>query len=339
MKKIIREKEKIEKHNKNIDHIITNENINKNFKNKKISSPPKKINFQYVNNLNIGKNGNIKLITPNIKSNKLNNKRRKNKNKGKKNKNETYIKNSITKKSKNKLFNNNNKIKLSFNNYELNTFNYKNALLYDKRTCFEYYFILLRTKILILFSICPMKDYNSMIIKFCILELSFSIYYTINFVFFNDEMIHIIYKLGGKYDFIYFIPTIFISFVVSYAISLIIKLIFLSERNIAKIRAQPTLIRANDVFLQVKKCLVIKYIIFFISGIIFLVFFWMLLSSFGAVYQNTQIFIFENTLISFGISLIYPIFFNIFPCFLRICALNSKNSECLYNLSKFLQIL
>ena len=74
---------------------------------------------------------------------------------------------------------------------------------------------------------------------------------------------------------------------------------------------------------------------------IFLVFFWMLLSSFGAVYQNTQIFIFDNTLISFGISLVFPVFFNIFPCALRICSLNSKekNSEALYNFSKILQII
>ena len=68
-----------------------------------------------------------------------------------------------------------------------------------------------------------------------------------------------------------------------------------------------------------------------------LIFFWMLLSSFGAVYQNTQFIVFENTLISFGISFIYPFFYNIFPCFFRMCGLNSK-SECLYNFSKALQI-
>ena len=67
----------------------------------------------------------------------------------------------------------------------------------------------------------------------------------------------------------------------------------------------------------------------------------MLLSSFGAVYQNTQIFVFENTLICLGISFAYPFFINIFPYILRIPSLNSESKEqsCLYNFSKFLQIL
>ena len=61
----------------------------------------------------------------------------------------------------------NKNMKLSFNNYELNTFSYKKALIYDKRTCFEYYWSLLRTKNLILFSFFPIKDYNNLdIIRF-----------------------------------------------------------------------------------------------------------------------------------------------------------------------------
>jgi hypothetical protein len=180
-----------------------------------------------------------------------------------------------------------------------------------------------------------------MIIKLCIFSLSFSIYYAVNFAFFDDNIMHKIYEIGGKYDVLYFLPKITISFAISYYITVIIKLIFLSERNIFLIRAQPTLSGASTVADKEKKNLVIKYIIFFIGGLIFLVFFWMLLSSFGAVYQNTQMFIFKNALISFSISLFYPLFINIFPCFFRICSLNSKqkNNECMYKLSKFLQVL
>ena len=106
-------------------------------------------------------------------------------------------------------------------------------------------------------------------------------------------------------------------------------------------REQPTLSIAYDFSSKVKRQLIIKYIIFFILGLIFLVFFWMLLSAFGAVYQNTQLFIFENALISFAISLIYPFFINILPCIFRIASLNSekKDNECIFNLSKLLQIL
>ena len=136
-------------------------------------------------------------------------------------------------------------------------------------------------------------------------------------------------------------PKIIISFFISYYITIIIKIIFLSERNISKIRKQLSLSDAYNCSDKEKKNLFIKYIIFFTLGIVFLVFFWMLLSSFGAVYPNTQMFIFENALISFAISLVYPFFTNIFPSVFRMISLNSnpKDKECMYKTSKFLQIL
>ena len=232
-------------------------------------------------------------------------------------------------------------INISYKDFELNLLDYKNAIMYDKRTCCEYYISLLQRKNLILFPFCPIKDYNSRIIKLCIFSLSFSIYYAVNFFFFDDETLHKIYEVGGKYDVLYFLPKIAISFAISYVISSIIIYIFLSERNIFKVRTQIIISEAYNVSYSEKKCLVIKYTSFFISGLLFLGFFWLLLSSFGAVYQNTQIFIFKNALISFAISLCYPFFYNILPFIFRTCSLNSKekNSECLFKFSKFLQIL
>ena len=55
---------------------------------------------------------------------------------------------------------------------------------------------------------------------------------------------------------------------------------------------------------KVRKCLIIKYICFYIFGTFFLLFLWYYLSSFGAVYKNTQIYLIKNTLISVGFSLI-----------------------------------
>ena len=193
---------------------------------------------------------------------------------------------------------------------------------------------------MIIFSFCPRKDYNSIIIRSCIFSLSFSIYYAINFAFFTDEIMHKIYEDGGKYDILYFMPKILISFFISYYITIIIKIIFLSERNIREIRKQTSLELAYVRSGKEKKKFVYKYIIFFIVGLVFLIFFWMLLSSFGAVYPNTQMFIFKNALISFAIALIYPCFINIFPSVFRMYSLNSnpKDKEYIYKISKFLQI-
>ena len=235
----------------------------------------------------------------------------------------------------------NNKNKIVYNDFELTSLEYSKALLYDKRTCCKFYSYLLKRKNLILFSICPVKDYNSMLIKLCILSLSFSIHYAVNFAFFNEKIIHKIYETGGKYDVLYFLPKISISFAISYFVSNILKYIFLSDRYIFEIRMQPSFSSAYDISDKVKRKLIIKYTIFFIISLLFLGFFWMLLSSFGAVYQNTQIFIFKNALISFGYALFYPLFNNIFPCIFRITSLRSetKDNECLFKFSKFLQIL
>ena len=146
-------------------------------------------------------------------------------------------------------------------------------------------------------------------------------------------MIHKIYEDEGKYDIIYYLPKIFISFIASHVINIILNYIFLSERDIEKLR-KLTYEKANNLSNNIERRLICKYSLFFI----FLFFFWVLLSSFGAVYQNTQIFVVENTLISFGIELIYPFFFDFFPCLFRIISLNSKSSY-LYNFNKFLQFL
>ena len=309
--------------------------------------PPKKYNINLINNMKVEKDNSVKCNNNKISnshlvlnSSKLNNKIRK---LNKKSKNDDRKNNNSNNEGfkKAKTVKINSKIKIVYNDFELNSFDYKNAISYDKRTFCQYYLSLLRTKNMILFSFCIAKDYNTMIIKLCLFSLSFSIYYAINFIFFDDKMLHEIYENGGKYDIMYFLPKIAIAFIISYIITTIIKYIFLSERNIYEIRIQPTYSSAYDISQKEKRNLVIKYTIFFILGIIFLVFFWMLLSSFGAVYQNTQMFIFKNALISFSMSLCYPFIIIIFPSIFRISALNSneKNNECMFKLSKFLQIL
>ena len=350
IKNILEKKEKIKKINSVKNQIKTGSNNknNKLFKKKKINFPPKKYNFKFINNKKYENNINNKKSNSNIllDPTKVNNNKIRKINKSNKkneiinNKNNFNWRKNVVKKNLSSIMVQK-EIKMTFNDYELNSLDYRDALSYDIRTCFQYYLSLFKVKNLILFSFCPLKDYNSQIIKLCIFSLSFSIYYAVNFAFFDDDMLHKIYELGGKYDFMYFIPKIAISFGISYVISTIIRIIFLSERNIIRIRMQPILSIAYDISNKEKRNLVIKYTIFFILGLIFLVFFWMLLSSFGAVYQNTQMFIFKNALISFAISLVYPIFIIIFPCIFRILSLNSetKNNVGMYKISKFLQIL
>ena len=74
-------------------------------------------------------------------------------------------------------------------------------------------------------------------------------------------------------------------------------------------------------------------------SILFLLFFWYYLSSFGAVYKNTQIYLIKNILISFGLSMIYPFVINLLPAFVRLYSLNNSNRESLYKFSTIIQII
>ena len=143
------------------------------------------------------------------------------------------------------------------------------------------------------------------------------------------------------YDFIYLIPFISYSFILSHILITVIKYFFLSERNINEIKSEKILEKAVDKAEKIKRILVIKYICFFIAGLLFLIFLWYYLSSFCAVYQNTQIYLVKNTLISFGLSLIYPFIINLIPSILRIYSLKEyeKNRECIFDISKFFQLI
>ena len=222
---------------------IKNNKVKK--RNIKLSYPPKRNNnINLINNTNEikkkekfvkFKKNNIKKGTPSLGYTKhLNNKNRKCSMKG--NKNKQYINNK-----------NNNINKRELNIFELNTLDYKEAIYYDKRSFCDYFISLLKIKHPLIFSFCPIQDYNTIIIKLCISMLSFAICYFLNFIFFDEKTIHKIYKDEGKYDFIYFIPKISISFGVSHFIYILIKYIFLSERNLLNVKKQKTINTAQEI--------------------------------------------------------------------------------------------
>ena len=227
------------------------------------------------------------------------------------------------------------------NDQELNSLEYELALELDKRTYFQYYWSLLKKKQLLLFTFIPTNDYNLMTIKISLFLVSFSLYFTINGFFFSDETMHKVYVDNGKFDFIYQIPQILYSTIVSTIINMILKILSLSEKNILEIK------EIKDHKIRVKKskeihmCITIKFIIFFIFSFIIMVFFWYFISCFCVVYKNTQIILIKDTLLSFCLSMVYPFGINLLPGIFRIPALKSKNKDkqCLYKLSGIIALI
>ena len=210
---------------------------------------------------------------------------------------------------------------------EINTLEDKKAIELDKRTYFQYYISLLKKKHLIFFTFLPANDYNLMSLKLSLFLVSFSLYITINGFFFNDETMHKIYIDNGIYNILYKIPQILYSSIVSSFINILLKNLSLSEKQMLRIKHEQSLKITITKSKKIEKCIKIKFIIFFIISLLLIVFFWYFISCFCAVYNNSQIILFKDTLISFGLSMTYPLAINLLPGMFRIPALRSKKKK------------
>ena len=211
--------------------------------------------------------------------------------------------------------------------YEINNLDYKSAIEIDKRKYFQYYWSLLKTKHLILFTFLPAEDYNLVTIKLCLFLISFSLSFTMNGFFLRDETMQRIYEDYGKFNILVQITQILYSTIICAVINTLLKLLSLSESDLLGIKKQKTLKKATFKSKQIKKYIKIKFLIFFILSILLLLFCWYFISCFCIVYNNTQIILITDTLVSFGLSMVYPFGLNLLPGFLRIPSLRAEKKD------------
>ena len=234
-----------------------------------------------------------------------------------------------------------NLIDKNLNDQELNMLDYEVALVYDKRTYCQYYWSLLKKNQIILFAFIPQEDYNLKSIKIALILIYFSLHFTMNGFFFSDNTIHKIYENKGAYNITYQIPQILYSTIVSAVINIILKQLSLSEKDILKIKKEKNIEKVLEISEKTKKCLRIKFCIFFILNLILMIFFWYFIASFSAVFKNTQEILIKNTLFSFCLAMVYPFGLNLIPAFFRIYSLRDvkKNKKFLYKLSKVIALI
>ena len=233
-----------------------------------------------------------------------------------------------------------NKSIIKFNDYELNTLHYDEAKKYDKRVFSQLYFSILKTRHILMFSFCPANDFNSRIIKIYLFFYSFAMYCSINMFFFGDSVIHEFYEDCGSSNFIYQIPQIIYSSLISSILSAILKVLSLSEKSVLSIKNEKENELLDEKVPQVLKCLNYKFIVFFPVSFILLLFFWYHLACFCAIYKNTQIHLIKDSATSFGLSMMYPFGLYLLPPILRLPALKDKkgNKKILYKISQIIQL-
>ena len=237
-----------------------------------------------------------------------------------------------------------NKIKEKYKNLideEINNLDYEIALIIDKRTFCQFYISVLKRDHLIIFTFITKDDFNLPQIKILLFIISFSLYFTINTFFFRDDTMNKIYKDDANFNFIFQVPQILYTSLISIAINFILNKLSISEDQILDLKNEEDILKFKQKADKIKKKLKIKLIIFLALSSFLMLFCWYFISCFCAVYQNTQLILISDTLISFVTAMIYPFILDLIPGMFRIPSLRAPNKDQKYNykISRILSLL
>ena len=227
---------------------------------------------------------------------------------------------------------------------ELNNLSFSDAVVLDKRSFFQIYFSLIKTKQILLFALGCKNDFNPRSMKISFMFSIFAIFLTCNTIFISDLTLHNLYISEGKIDIFSNITKIGFSAVISATIKNILILVCFPEKDILKIRKSGVQKnkKRNPAIYKSLTMVVIKCYIFFFISFIFLIFIWIYIFSFFTIFANTQMYVIQNTIISFGISMFSPFILYIIPTILRKISVKGDGANgnyCLFALSKILQII
>ena len=239
-------------------------------------------------------------------------------------------------KSKNKKKGDDNKIQ-KYDSFELYELEYLEAIKNDKRSFIQIYWDTLKREHIIFFTFFVCNDYNLLYIKIIRFLYLTSTDMAMNVFFFSDESMHKIYVTYGKFDFIQQIEQIFYSTLVSQLMEVFLCFLSLTDKHIYQIKRlmKAKILDDKNKIFKVFSCIKIKLVIFYFFSCLLFVCYWYIVSSFCAVYENTQIIFIKDCLFSFLFNLLFPIFIYLIPCGLRYCAIKDQKGRmaCLYKLS------
>ena len=221
---------------------------------------------------------------------------------------------------------------------EKDELDYEVAIVADKRTFWQFYVSQLKRGHLIIFTFITNDDYNLRQIKILLFIVSFGLYFTINAFFFGDDTMDQIYEDNAVFNFLFQLPQILYSSIISSVIDIILHKLTISEDQILEMKKEKDMEKCEQKANKIKNTLKLKLIIFLTLSSILMLFFWYFISCFCAVFGNTQHILIEDTFISFGTSMLYPFGLKLIPTLFRIPALRApqKDQKYLYKISLLL---
>ena len=219
--------------------------------------------------------------------------------------------------------------------FELNELEYNEATKIDKRNLCQTYWAKLKRENLILFTFFSCNDFNLISIKisrfiFLVVgDMAFNVF------FFTDESMHKLFLSYGKYDFVQQVPQMIYSIILSQIIEVFLCFLSMTDKYIYELKSKLDKGKFNRKLKKVVKTIRVKLNIFYAFTFLFFLGYWYIISVFCAVYRNTQLIFLKDSVYSFGMGLVYPLFLYFFSVIFRICSLRDKkkNSKCLYKFS------
>ena len=234
-------------------------------------------------------------------------------------------------KNKNNIKNNKNSKKKEENeelsNFELNDLDYYDAIKLDKRQFYQIYLSILKREHIIYFTFLSPNDYNLIYVKLAKFFFFVCQDMAMNVIFFSDDSMHKLYASYGKYDFIYQIPKIIYSMLISRFIESFLDYLSSTDKYFYQIKYIINRKMKKSSILEVFKIAKIKLFIFFALTFILYLFYWYFISAFCAVFQNTQIPFIKDSASSFFTGLAYPFALYLLPPFLRIISLKNDKKK------------
>ena len=221
--------------------------------------------------------------------------------------------------------------------YELNNLEFNKAIELDNRGYCRIYYSILKREHILFFTFFSWNDYNLIYIKFARFFFLLSTLMGMNVFFFFDKSLHELYLNKGKFDFVLLIPQIILSSLVSHVSEVFICFLTMTDKYVYQFKTLEENDMNKSVVMKSLKCVKIKLISFFIFIFILMIVYWYLISSFCAVYENTQITFLMNFAFSFLLYLIYPLFIYILTSLFKFIGLKTKSS-CLYKLGNIIPI-
>ena len=186
--------------------------------------------------------------------------------------------------SKKEKFKNKTEIIKNYIDEEINDFSYNLAIKKDKRNYCQYYISLLKTQHNLICAFCNNNDYNSGIIKIDLFLIGFSIEYTVNALFYNDDTMHKIYESKGNFDFEEQLPIAIYSTIISMILNYPLNFLAFTNDAIINFKQSNTKINLLKKSKRLIKVLFFKFILYFIIS-------FLLLDFFGIIYQCLELYI------------------------------------------------